>query len=64
MIKCPECGSESVERRSSKNPIIDCWNCSYSANAIEFGAKCNCEHPHHLPAWCCPVHGEVIVPMD
>ena len=32
--------------------------------AQDFGAKCNCEQEHYLPAWHCPVHGEVIVPMD
>lgn len=26
--------------------------------------KCHCAEPHHLPVWYCPVHGEVVVPMD
>lgn len=25
---------------------------------------CHCEELHSLPVWHCPVHGEVIVPMD
>lgn len=25
---------------------------------------CHCSQPHHLPVWHCPVHGEVVVPMD
>lgn len=25
---------------------------------------CHCQKPHHLPAWYCPVHGDVVVPMD
>lgn len=32
---------------------------------IEAGViKCSCEKPHYLPVWWCPVHGEVVVPMD
>lgn len=32
---------------------------------IETGViACHCEKPHHLPAWHCPVHGDVVVPMD
>jgi hypothetical protein len=31
----------------------------------EWEAKgCHCRQPHHLPVWWCPVHGEVVVPMD
>lgn len=26
--------------------------------------KCHCAEPHYLPAWHCPVHGDVVVPMD
>jgi ribosomal protein L37AE/L43A len=61
-MKCPECGSDRVERYTKH--AVDCLNCGHSASATEFGAKCICEQPHHLPVWRCPVHGEVIVPMD
>lgn len=26
--------------------------------------KCNCAKLHYTPAWHCPVHGDVVVPMD
>jgi hypothetical protein len=61
-IKCPECGSDRVERYTRHG--LSCLACGHDASAQEFGAKCTCERPHHLPAWYCDVHGEVVVPMD
>lgn len=31
---------------------------------IAAAAKCHCAEPHYTPMWWCPVHGEVVVPMD
>lgn len=61
-MKCPECGSADVIRYS--NNVIGCKKCGHNGRALDFGAKCTCEQPHHLPVWHCAVHGNVAVPMD
>jgi len=62
MMKCPECGSENVSRYTNNG--IDCNKCGHMGRSADFGAKCTCEQPHHLPVWYCEQHGEVTVPMD
>lgn len=58
-LKCPECGSDRLVQYS--NNWIDCCDCGHMGRTQDFGAKCNCAQPHHLPVWRCPVHGDVAV---
>ena len=60
-LRCPECGSDRIYRFST---WVICDDCSTTGDHAKFGAKCSCEQPHHLPVWHCPLHGEVVVPMD
>lgn len=61
-MNCPKCGSNRITRCSNNG--LDCEECKYMGRAQDFGAKCNCGEPHHLPVWYCPVHGDVNVPID
>lgn len=57
--KCPSCGEPAMDGH------ITCgkFECNESG-ARRARAECVCEKEHHLPAWRCPVHGDVVVPMD
>lgn len=61
-MKCPECGSDRIKRYTRHG--LDCLACGHIGRSQDFGAKCTCAQPHHLPAWHCAVHGDVSVPMD
>lgn len=50
----------SITCRRQDGIICDDDGCDIERGVI----ACHCEKPHHLPVWHCPVHGEVVVPMD